>query len=168
MSTRELRREAEAAHLLIATLRDIGSADDETLVADSIEGETNFIEAIDRTLANVAEDIAHCVALKEHIDTVGKRLERIQHRIDMTKVAVMTAMSFAEQRKLVRPLATLSIRPLPSGVIVHAEADIPAQFWKPQDPKLDKRAIGEALKAGTLVPGADLSNGGETLSWSFK
>ncbi len=163
-----LSKEIEAARLLKATLKDIDQAHDETLVADMIEGETNLIEAIDHTLAKVALDMAHCDALKAHLATVGHRLERIQHRIDMTRQAVLLAMSVAEQRKLARPLATLSIRPMPPSVTVMEEANIPPNYWKPQPPKLDKKAIGDALKAGATIPGAILSNGGETLSWSFK
>ena len=48
------------------------------------------------------------------------------------------------------------------------EALIPAKFWKPQDPKLDRAAVAEALKAGETVPGASLSNGGLSLSIRVK
>jgi hypothetical protein len=48
-------------------------------------------------------------------------------------------------------------------VLIVDEAAIPADFWKPSDPKLDKKAVGEALKAGREVAGAMMSNGGETL-----
>jgi hypothetical protein len=36
------------------------------------------------------------------------------------------------------------------------EAAIPARFWVASDPKLDKRALGDALKAGDTVEGAAL------------
>jgi Siphovirus Gp157 len=48
------------------------------------------------------------------------------------------------------------------------EAILPAKFWKAQDPKLDKKAVLDALKAKEDVPGASLSNGGETISIRVK
>ena len=44
----------------------------------------------------------------------------------------------------------------PARVEVIDEAAIPARFWVASDPKLDKRALGDALKAGDAVEGAAL------------
>jgi hypothetical protein len=65
-------------------------------------------------------------------------------------------------------IATLTRKPVPPKVQILDEAAIPSQFWKRADPALDKKAIGDALKAKQDVPGATLSNGGETISlrWS--
>jgi hypothetical protein len=43
---------------------------------------------------------------------------------------------------------------------------VPAGFWRRGDPKLDKKALLDALKAlpkGEHIPGAELSNGGATI-----
>ena len=48
--------------------------------------------------------------------------------------------------------------------MVTDEAAVPEPFWRPQPPKLDRRALAEALKTGQSIPGATLSNGGTTLS----
>jgi hypothetical protein len=63
---------------------------------------------------------------------------------------------------------TLSLRAVAVSVIVIDETEIPTKFWKASAPKLDKRAVLEALKAKETVPGASLSNGGQTLAltWS--
>jgi hypothetical protein len=53
-------------------------------------------------------------------------------------------------------------RELPKAIILN-EADIPSKFWKAQDPKLDRKAVLDALKAKEAVAGAELSNGGETI-----
>jgi hypothetical protein len=42
--------------------------------------------------------------------------------------------------------------------VVTNEPDIPEQFWLPQPPKLDRRAVLEALKVGIAVTGAELAN----------
>jgi hypothetical protein len=44
------------------------------------------------------------------------------------------------------------------------ESHIPEAFWKPQQPKLDRRALLAALKAGEVIRGAALDNGGTALS----
>ena len=67
-------------------------------------------------------------------------------------------------RKLELPTATLSIKAVPAKAEITDEALLPSKFFKAQDPKLDKKAVLDALKAKEDVPGAVLSNGGETLS----
>ena len=73
-------------------------------------------------------------------------------------------MSMAELKKLELPQATISRKPTPAKALILDEAAIPARFWKPSDPKLDKKAVLDALKAGEAVPGTSLSNGGETIA----
>ena len=41
---------------------------------------------------------------------------------------------------------------------------IPADYWRPQPAKLDKRGLLTALNGGAIVPGVGLGNGGTTLS----
>src|SRR4029079_7903457 len=48
-----IRRETEAAKLLIAGLRNTISDEDMALLADTLEGETNLFEAIDTALAEI-------------------------------------------------------------------------------------------------------------------
>ena len=98
-------------------------------------------------------------------------------------------MAVAEQQKLRRPTATLTLRKLPIDVVVTSEADIPSEFFVPQPPpppKLNKAALKEALQAREMkasfasslddveekaralaaippIPGATLNNGGFSL-----
>ena len=50
-----------------------------------------------------------------------------------------------------------------AGIVIEDEEGIPASYWKPQPPKLDRRGLLAALTAGQAVPGAHLGNGGVTL-----
>ena len=52
---------------------------------------------------------------------------------------------------------------MPPKAEIVDESMIPSKFWKPSDPKLDRKAVLEALKAKEDVPSATLSNGSETL-----
>lgn len=62
--------------------------------------------------------------------------------------------------RLVTPEFTASLRPVPPGLVVTDESLIPDTYWVPQPPKLSRQEVLAALKAGTSVSGAALSNGG--------
>jgi hypothetical protein len=60
-----------------------------------------------------------------------------------------------DKRKIKTVLFSFAIQKNPPSV----QADenlIPADYWIPQAPKLDRRALMEDLKAGASVPGAHL------------
>jgi hypothetical protein len=44
------------------------------------------------------------------------------------------------------------------------EREIPEPFWRPQPPKLDRKALLAALNAGQTVLGASLGNGSTTIT----
>ena len=71
---------------------------------------------------------------------------------------------YPEIRKITQPDFTASFGVSGPKVSVTAEEKIPEQYWKPQDPKLDRVAIAAALKAGLVVPGAELTNGNPFVS----
>lgn len=166
MSTRDLQREAEAAKSLLANLRDIGADGDEEIVRTAIEGETNLFEVIDAALEQAAQDQAAVEALSRLIVQMEARCSRLNRRIDLTKTALLSALQTIGERKLERPLATLTVKPTGPSVVITDEQRVPPTFWKRPDPKIDKTALKAALKGGP-VPGAELSNGGETMQWRF-
>jgi len=154
----KLSSEAEAARSLLLNIRDVIGEDDED-IADAIEGETNFFEAVAAAYARLAEIEMMTAALADRRKALGEG-ERI-------RTALCVAMGTAGVRKIELPEATLSLRAIAASAVVACEADIPSQFWRPQPPKLDKAALLKALKDGS-VPGASLSNGGETISVRVK
>lgn len=159
---RRLDIEAEAAKALLANLRDVLAGDDD-LAADMIEGETGLMEAADAALARIQELAAFEDAIKAQIDDLKARKDRFANQADMIRAALASAMGMADLKKLERPAGTISLRAVPPSAVVLNEAEIPADFWVRQDPKLDKRALLAALKDGP-VAGATLSNGGVTIS----
>lgn len=155
----ELRREAEAARVLIA---EIGS-EDETLAHDMVEGETSLLEAIDRALAEVDDcdvTIAGCKAKEEQM---AERRKRAEARQDRLRALVEQALVMCDLRTVKRPTATLTVRNVPPKPMVSDEAAIPARFWKQPDPVLDKKALNEAAKTET-IPGVTMTNGGTSLT----
>lgn len=160
---RKLDIEAEAARTLLANIRDV-IGDDEDAAADAVEGETSLVETISAAVERIAELEAHEESLKAREKALKERRDRFAKQAELIRTAVLLAMGTAELRKLELDHATVSVRPTPATVMTPNEADIPSRFWKAQDPKLDRKALLEALKAGEYVPGAMLSNGNETLS----
>lgn len=159
---RTLRDEAESARVLLANLRDI-IGDDEEAAAGAIEGETNLIEAIAAAVEQIAADEAHAEATVAVMKRYSERKGRLEARAERARAAISVAMDMAGLKKLELPQAVLTIKATPAKAIVTDEAAIPSKFWKPADPKLDKKAVLDALKAGETVSGAELSNGGTTL-----
>ena len=68
--------------------------------------------------------------------------------------APLGAMTEADIPKLLAPYFTASLKQSAPTLEIVAEDKIPAAYWKPQSPKLDKQGILAALKAGTTIEGA--------------
>lgn len=156
-------REAEAARVLRESLAQV-DADDDVLVLDMVEGETGLFEAVDALLRRIGENRAMVTGTDVELTNLADRKRRFEARIDADRALLEQAMMVADIPKLERPGATLSLSTRAPKVEVSVEADIPAEFWKVGDPKLDKKAVGEALKGGRAVPGACLSNAAPTLT----
>jgi hypothetical protein len=157
-----LHTATQAADVLKAQLREI-AGDDEQLLADTIEGEIDLRGLICMAAGQNVIDAASVNGIAELIDKLRDRKDRIERRIAMRRVAILTAMQSGEIRTLDTPAGTVTRKAVPPSVLILEEAEIPAEFFKPQEPKLDKKAVAEALKAGKPVPGAQMSNGGETI-----
>ena len=152
----------QAADVLKAQLREI-AGDDEEVIHDTIEGEIDLQGLICLAAEQNSLDAASVNGIAGLIDKLRDRKDRIERRIAMRRVAILSAMQAGEIRRLETPSGTISRKAVPPSVLILEEAEIPGEFWKPADPKLDKKAVAEALKEGRVVPGATMSNGGETI-----
>mgnify|MGYP006281565233 CR=1 FL=1 len=157
-----LSREAEAARTLLLNIKDV-IGDDEQAAQDAIEGETNFIEAAASAVERLALLNAHCDALKSTQGRLAARMSRLESQSDSIRAALAVAMATAGQTKIEVALATITRKAVPPKLIVLDESAIPPEFWKRSDPKLDRAAVSRALRDERDVPGATLSNGGETI-----
>lgn len=159
----QLAKEMEAARVLKEQLRDL-AGDDEDAVRDTIEGETNLHEVIRKVVAEISEATASVEGIKAHVEKLKARQARLEAGIETKRTAILNAMAIGEIKKLDAGIATLSRKPVPPKLVVVDETAIPSAFWKRADPTLDKKALTEALKGQTDVPGAQMSNGSETLA----
>lgn len=155
----DLEREKRAAEALRTRLA--GMSDEDWSL--TIESETNFVEAVDRVLAEMNE----AEAMKTGIEALAAQLEerrtRYDGRVKRLKEALSLAMQAGDVPKLERPLATLSLKRLPVNLVITDEAKIPMDYFVRQDPRLDRKALLAALKDKQEIPGVTLDNGGTTL-----
>lgn len=161
-----LSKEMEAARILKEQLRDI-AGDDEDAIRDTIEGETNLHEVICQVVEEISTATANVEGIKAHIEKLKARQERLEAGIETKRTAILNAMAIGEIKRLDAGIATLSRKPVPPKLVVVDESAIPSEFWKRADPTLDKKALTAALKDEKQVPGAQMSNGGETLAIRF-
>ena len=143
-----IRRETEAARNLLAGMRETIGEEDMALLADTIEGETNLLEAIDTALSEIDETEVLISGLKEKEGQFAQRRRAMEERVRRFRSLIEQSMAVTEQAKLRRPAATLTLRKLPPDVVIIAEADIPSEFFVPQPPpppKLNKASLKYAL-----------------------
>lgn len=158
-AARKLLREADAARGL---MQEIAGHDEETK-HDMAEGETSLFEAIGAALLEMDECTAIVAGCAAQIDVYQERKSKFQARADRLRGLIEQAMVIAELPTVRHPLATLTVKETKPSPIIADEAAIPARFWKPQPPKLDKTAINQAVKDGEAIPGVSMTNGGTSL-----
>lgn len=134
-------------------------ADPEELF-DTLDGETELTDALLMIAEEIAEREAMSAAIQSRIKDLQERKSRVDNSVDTLRQIILVTMSRAEIQKIKGDLCTLSIGNTKPKADVVDEALIPSKFWKPQDPKLDKKAIADAINNGEHVPGVQQTNGG--------
>lgn len=163
----QLRRQTEAARDLLAGLRGEGHDDDAELMADAVEGETNLLEAIGAALAEIDEAELLILGGKAKIEQFGSRVAAEEKRVERIRALIERAMVALDLPTLRLPTATLSIAKRKPGLVVADESAIPTRFFvqpPAPPPKLDKKALLEALNDNQVIPGAGLDNGSVSLT----
>lgn len=167
MATEASRDLLTALNDMVAGLRDSGILDDgDPLLSQSfVEGETKVPEIAGAVIASMDEDEVLIEGLKKLIDDLSKRKSRIEARQDNKRGLLELTMMRAEIAKLETPAATLSLRAVPQKLADDLdEALIPSDYFEPQAPKLSRKKLLDALKAGAVIDGAKLTNGGQALA----
>lgn len=145
---RDLEKEMGVAAVLKQQLVAIlGNDADAQAIQDTIEGETELFEMIDRVIEQIGQDGARVEGIKKFLITLAARAKRLEERADMMRSMLVNAMDMLGATKLERPVATISLRPVPPKLTVTDEAAVPSTYWKTPDPVLAKRELTDALKA---------------------
>lgn len=141
---------------------------DEETLRDTLEGLTNLNEMLAEIVRSELDDEVLADALRQRLSDMRERLTRLEVRIEVKRATIAFAMEEAKIPRLTLPEATVSLRELPPRLVVTDEGAIPGAYWRPQAPKLDRKSLTDALKAGLSEPGALLSNGGVTIAVRVK
>jgi Siphovirus Gp157 len=149
----ELARHKVLRARLLAEIPDL----DADTLADTLEGLTDLKEMLAEVLRSALDDEALATGLSARLGDMKARLERLATRAERKRQLVLKAMTEAEIDKLAEADFTASLRQGAPTLAVIAEDKIPAAYWKPQPPKLDRQGILSALKAGTEIEGAVLA-----------
>lgn len=143
--------------------------DDEETFLDTLDGETDCLDLLDREIKAMQSDEALADAIRAQISDLTARRDRIDmraaaHRKNMALVLDAIGISKAE-----RPLATVSKRPGNLSVQITDEVDLPSQLMREKTTySPDKAAIKSLLEAGENIPGAELVRGADILTVRVK
>jgi hypothetical protein len=137
--------------------------DEQTLV-DTLEGLTNLHEVVAAVVRSALVDEALAEGLKGHIEAMQERLRRLSERASARRQIARDAMIEVDLRKIAAPDFTVSVRPGSPALVVTDEGAIPAPYWQPREPRLDRLGLLNDLKRGMPIAGAALSNPEPVLS----
>jgi hypothetical protein len=131
---------------------------DEQALADTVEGLTNLHEILAAVARAALTDEAMASGLGDRMEVLQKRLDRLQYRAAKRREIVRDVMVECEIKKVTAPDLSLSIRPSNPSLVITDEGSIPAEFWVPQQPRLNRQELLALLKLGANVNGVQLSN----------
>ncbi len=136
---------------------------DPQTVADTLEGLSGELEVKAANVVGFTRNLeALAEAIKAEETRMAGRRKALENRAASLRAYVLSSMQAAGVQKIEGPRFKITIRSNPEAVDVFDAAQIPAAFMRqpePPPPSPDKTAIKAALKAGTDVPGARLTQG---------
>ena len=161
---------AEVAYYveLRKTLEEQGYSDDPQMLLDTLEGETDLNGALLLLADHVQSLTAQAKGIDSRIADLSDRKARVTKSAETLRNIILQAMDTASVPKIAGDCITLSVRKLSGQMTVTDESAIPSAYWRQPPPVLDKAALKEALKGGDEVPGAEIGNGGISLTMRVK
>lgn len=137
--------------------------DDADLLADTIDGETDFTRIMERLSLNFLDATSLKEANGAIISDLRERGERFGRKAEAYRAIMQDLLVASGQRKCTLPTATLSIAKGRARLVIDDEAALPQGFVKLERIPI-KADIAAALSAGESIPGARLEQAPEHLS----
>ena len=136
---------------------------DEVTIQNTLESMAGDLEVKAQNVVFFARNLqATADAIKQAEDAMARRRTAIENRSKHLLKYVKGCMETAQVSKIECPFFRLSIAKSPPAVDVYEPGLLPAKYMRqPETPPAvaDKKAIAEAIKIGTEVPGARLTQG---------
>lgn len=142
-------------YLILAEMLDDPDADPITVMdtMDAIEGELDEkAENYGRIIRNLE---AESEAIRTEVDRLSRRRKTIDNNIDSLKKRLQMAMELTNRPKIDTPLFKFYIQKNAPSVVVDMDdlENFPPEFLTYQEPKVNKAAIKDAIKAGLDLEG---------------
>lgn len=138
-------------------------AEDEQALWDTLDGINGAQDFIASLIRGSREDDAMASGIKEYEAELRARRDRLERRAKARKDAAFEMMQALGLRRLERPDFLLTVSARKPSVIITDETAIP-HFLMSTKVYPNKERIAAELRQGHEVPGATLSNGGESLT----
>ena len=122
-------------------------------LSDDIDGK---LLGIARVVKNLQADAD---AIKAEVDRLSARRQAVESGIKRLKDYAEDAMNAVGIEKVKDELFTVAMQKNPPAVSIVNDRLIPTDYWRQQDPVIDRQRIKDALKAGETIPGAELTQG---------
>jgi|SRR5690606_35204500 len=132
---------------------------DEQTIRDTLEAESGLYDKLDAIFAVLTEKQARAAAMAAEIERLGALLNTEESQLDRLRGLLEFGLKASGEKKIERPLYTVSLRKSPPAVIVDDESQIPRDYYTdpaPPAPRLDKALVKKALQEGHHVPGVHI------------
>ena len=150
-------------HGVLQRLKEIRySADSEEFsgLSAELESSTEFTELCLLLAEEAVMRENEAIAIDERIKELSTRKGRILIGAENLRNVILQGMDIRGQSTIASPTLTLSRNELKPDIVIIDEASIPSEYFLPQPPKLDKKALKEAvLKDGLMLDGVTMGNG---------
>lgn len=125
---------------------------------DTMEGLEGEIEDKADGYAMVMKDLdGQVAAIKKEEERLAARRRTIENRVEYMKSKLQEMMTVTGKTKFKTPLFSFGIQKNPASVVIDDESKVPAGYWIPQQPKLDKASLKDWLKEGNECEWAHLA-----------
>lgn len=130
---------------LLAMLEDPEA--DEQIINDTLEAIGGELEDKADGYARVMRQMdADAKAIKAEEDRLAMRRKSLENRSAWLKDRLQSVMEVTGKTKFKTQFFTFGIQKNPASVVIDDESKIPAGYWIPQQPKLDKASLKDWLK----------------------
>lgn len=129
----------------ISHLRAICGEEDDDLLADMIEGDTDIDSFIGKMVEIIQIDEAYCEGLKIYQQKLAGRKKRLEERSKRLRTLLASVITELPGRNYRHALAHVRAFDVDPRIIVTDESAIPSIYWVPQDPKLNEPELRRHL-----------------------
>lgn len=145
-------------------VRAIAGEDDQTVI-DTVDGESDAIDALRHTVRLAIEADAHAEACKVLAATYSERAKVLIERGQRYRRAAASFLQEVGEKNIRLPEGTISWRAANPEILGTIPAPSALPDWAVKHPRCrDEAAIKAGLADGKTIPGVSLSNGGVSLT----